>query len=217
MESAVDMESARTGTVRQAPCRQKPSGLRPDRKVEEQSMENDILKVLITEEQIRRRVQELGVELTKDYEGKDPVIVGVLKGVVVFYADMIRQIKTPCQRDFMWISSYAGTTSTGSMQVKRDISADIRGRHVRSLEDIFDTGNSLDFTYRHLLSKEPASLKICTFLDKPERRKPGITLKPDYVGYTVPNEFVVGYGLDFNEHYRNLPYIGVLKPEAYEG
>ena len=121
-------------------------------------MENDILKVLITEEQIRRRVQELGVELTKDYEGKDPVIVGVLKGVVVFYADMIRQIKTPCQMDFMWISSYAGTTSTGSMQVKRDISADIRGRHVLILEDIFDTGNSLDFTYRHLLSKEPASL-----------------------------------------------------------
>ena len=217
MESSVYMESVRTGTVRQAPCRQKPSGLRPDRKVEEQSMENDILKVLITEAQIRRRVQELGVELTKDYEGKDPVIVGVLKGVVVFYADMIRQIKTPCQMDFMWISSYAGTASTGSTQVKRDITVDIRGRHVLILEDIYDTGNSLDFTYRHLLSKDPASLKICTFLDKPERRKPGITLKPDYVGYTVPNEFVVGYGLDFNEHYRNLPYIGVLKPEAYEG
>ena len=217
MESSVYMESVRTGTVRQAPCRQKPSGLRPDRKVEEQSMENDILKVLITEEQIRRRVQELGVELTKDYEGKDPVIVGVLKGVVVFYADMIRQIKTPCQMDFMWISSYAGTASTGSMQVKRDITVDIKDRHVLILEDIYDTGNSLVFTYRHLLSKDPASLKICTFLDKPERRKPGITLKPDYVGYTVPNEFVVGYGLDFNEHYRNLPYIGVLKPEAYEG
>ena len=217
MESSVYMESVRTGTVRQAPCRQKPSGLRPDRKVEEQSMENDILKVLITEEQIRRRVQELGVELTKDYEGKDPVIVGVLKGVVVFYADMIRQIKTSCQMDFMWISSYAGTASTGSTQVKRDITVDIRGRHVLILEDIYDTGNSLDFTYRHLLSKDPASLKICTFLDKPERRKPGITLKPAYVGYTVPNEFVVGYGLDFNEHYRNLPYIGVLKPEAYEG
>ena len=178
-------------------------------------MENDILKVLITEEQIRRRVQELGVELTKDYEGKDPVIVGVLKGVVVFYADMIRQIKTPCQMDFMWISSYAGTASTGSMQVKRDITVDIRGRHVLILEDIYDTGNSLDFTYRHLLSKDPASLKICTFLDKPERRKPGITLKPDYVGFTVPNAFVVGYGLDYNEQYRNLPYVGVLKSEVY--
>ncbi len=178
-------------------------------------MENDILKVLFTEEQIRARIQELGEELTRDYQDKDPVIVGVLKGVVVFYADMIRQIKVPCQMDFMWISSYAGTTSTGKMEVKRDISSDIQGRHVLILEDIYDTGNSLDFTYRHLLSKNPASLKICTFLDKPERRKPGITLKPDYVGYQVPNEFVVGYGLDYNEHYRNLPYIGVLKPEVY--
>lgn len=178
-------------------------------------MENDILEVLFTEEQIRARIQELGEELTRDYQDKDPVIVGVLKGVVVFYADMIRQIKVPCQMDFMWISSYAGTTSTGTMEVKRDISSDIQGRHVLILEDIYDTGNSLDFTYRHLLSKNPASLKICTFLDKPERRKPGITLKPDYVGYTVPNEFVVGYGLDYNEHYRNLPYIGVLKPEVY--
>lgn len=178
-------------------------------------MENDILKVLFTEEQIRARIQELGEELTRDYQDKDPVIVGVLKGVVVFYADMIRQIKVPCQMDFMWISSYAGTTSTGKMEVKRDISSDIQGRHVLILEDIYDTGNSLDFTYRHLLSKNPASLKICTFLNKPERRKPGITLKPDYVGYRVPNEFVVGYGLDYNEHYRNLPYIGVLKPEVY--
>lgn len=178
-------------------------------------MENDILKVLFTEKQIHARIQELGEELTRDYQDKDPVIVGVLKGVVVFYADMIRQIKVPCQMDFMWISSYAGTTSTGKMVVKRDISSDIQGRHVLILEDIYDTGNSLDFTYRHLLSKNPASLKICTFLDKPERRKPGITLKPDYVGYRVPNEFVVGYGLDYNEHYRNLPYIGVLKPEVY--
>ena len=178
-------------------------------------MENDILKVLFTEKQIHARIQELGEELTRDYQDKDPVIVGVLKGVVVFYADMIRQIKVPCQMDFMWISSYAGTTSTGTMEVKRDISSDIQGRHVLILEDIYDTGNSLDFTYRHLLSKNPASLKICTFLDKPERRKPGITLKPDYVGYRVPNEFVVGYGLDYNEHYRNLPYIGVLKPEVY--
>ena len=178
-------------------------------------MEKDILKVLITEEQIRQRIQELGEELTRDYRDKDPIIVGVLKGVVVFYADMIRQIKTPGQMDFMWISSYEGTTSTGNMVVKRDVGSDIKGRHVLILEDIYDTGSSLYFTYRHLLSKEPASLKICTFLDKPERRKPGITLKPDYVGYTVPNEFVVGYGLDYNEHYRNLPYIGVLKPEVY--
>ena len=179
-------------------------------------MENNIGKVLLSEEQIRAKIAELGEILTKEYEGKDPVIVGVLKGVVVFYADMIRQIKVPCQIDFMWISSYSGTNSSGKMVVKKDISNDIKGRHVLILEDIFDTGNSLDFTYKHLLSKEPASLKICTFLDKPERRNPAVTLVPDNVGYQIPNEFVVGYGLDFDEHYRNLPYIGVLKPEAYE-
>lgn len=179
-------------------------------------MEKDIQSILLTEEQIRARVRELGEELSRDYAGKDPVVVGVLKGVVVFYGDMIRCIHVPCQMEFMWISSYAGTNSTGTMQVKRDIGADIKDRHVLVLEDIFDTGNSLDFTYRHLLSKEPASLKICTLLDKPEGRRAGITLKPDYVGFTIPNEFVVGYGLDYNEHYRNLPYIGVLKPEVYE-
>ncbi len=179
-------------------------------------MHNDILKVLITEEQLKARIAELGKQLTADYAGKDPVFVGVLKGVVVFYADMVRAIDTPCQFDFMWICSYEGTNTTGVMQVKRDISADIKGRHVVILEDIFDTGNSLDFTYKHLLTKEPASLKICTLLDKPSRRKPGITLQADYVGFEVPNEFVVGYGLDFNEHYRNLPYVGVLKPEAYQ-
>ena len=179
-------------------------------------MEKNIGKVLLTEEQLQAKVAELGEILTKEYEGKDPIVVGVLKGVVVFYSDMIRQIKTHCQMDFMWISSYAGTESTGKMVVKKDISNDIKGRHVLILEDIFDTGNSLDFTYKHLMSKEPASLKICTFLDKPERRNPEVTLKPDYVGFTIPNEFVVGYGLDFDEHYRNLPYIGVLKPEAYQ-
>lgn len=178
-------------------------------------MENDIQEILISEQEIRERIAQLGQQLTADYAGKDPVIVGVLKGVVVFYADMIRQIKTPCQMDFMWISSYAGTETTGNMIVKRDISENIKGRHVLILEDIFDTGTSLDFTYRHLLEKEPASLKICTLLDKPSRRKPGIDLQADYVGFTVPNAFVVGYGLDFNEHYRNLPYVGVLKPEIY--
>ena len=179
-------------------------------------MDKDIQQILITEEQIKSRIAELGEELTREYAGKDPVIVGVLKGVVVFYADMVRQITVPCQMDFMWISSYQGANSTGKMVVKRDVTVDIRDRHVLILEDIYDTGSSLDFTYRHLLSKQPASLKICTLLDKPERRKPGITLKPDYVGFTVPNEFVVGYGLDYNEQYRNLPYVGILKSEVYE-
>ena len=179
-------------------------------------MEKDIQQILLSEEAIRRRVEELGKLLTEEYAGKDPVVVGVLKGVVVFYSDMIRQIKVPCQMDFMWLSSYSGTNSTGELIVRRDVSVDIKDRHVLILEDIYDTGTSLDFTYRHLMSKGPASLKICTLLDKPERRKPGITLKPDYVGFTIPNEFVVGYGLDYNEHFRNLPYVGVLKPEAYQ-
>ncbi len=178
-------------------------------------MEQDIQEILITTAQLQERIRELGEILTAEYAGKDPIIVGVLKGVVVFYADMIRQIKTPCQMDFMWLSSYAGTDSTGEIRVKRDVSQPIQGRHVLILEDIFDTGSSLDFTYSHLLAKGPASLKICTLLDKPSRRKPGITLQADYVGFTIPNAFVVGYGLDFNEYYRNLPYIGVLKPEAY--
>ncbi len=179
-------------------------------------MERDIEKILVTEEQIKARIVELGKILSAEYAGKDPVVVGVLKGVVVFYADMIRQLTVPCQMDFMWISSYSGTTTTNTMEVKRDVSVDIKGRHVLILEDIFDTGNSLDFTYKHLMAKEPASLKICTLLDKPSRRNPNITLKADYVGFEVPNAFVVGYGLDFNEHYRNLPYVGVLKPEIYE-
>ena len=168
-------------------------------------MHRNIEEVLLSQQQIAQRVAELGQELSREY-----------KGVVVFYADMIRAITVPCQLDFMCISSYSGTESTGKMVVKKDVSVDVKGRHVVILEDILDTGNSLDYTYRHLLSKEPASLKICTLLDKPERRKEGITLKPDYVGFTIPNKFVVGYGLDFDEHYRNLPYVGVLKPEAYE-
>ena len=179
-------------------------------------MDKDTQQILLTQEQIQQRIDELGEILSRDYAGKDPIIVGVLKGVVVFYADMIRKLTVPCQMDFMWISSYVGTNSSGTMQVRQDITSDIRGRHVLILEDIYDTGTSLDFTYRHLLEKNPASLKICTLLDKPERRKAGITLQPDYTGFTIPNAFVVGYGLDYNEHYRNLPYIGILKPEVYE-
>ena len=178
-------------------------------------MEKDIQQVLISEKEIQDRIAQLGEVLSKEYEGKNPLVVGVLKGVVVFYADMIRKLTVPCEMDFMWISSYQGTDSTGSMVIKRDVSADIKGRHVLILEDIFDTGSSLNFVYHHLLEKEPASIKICTLLDKPSRRKPGITLKADYVGFEIPNAFVVGYGLDYNEYYRNLPYVGVLKPELY--
>ena len=179
-------------------------------------MENNIQKILITEEQLQARIQELGEILTKEYEGKNPVVIGVLKGVVVFYADMIRQIKVPCQMDFMRVSSYRGVASTGNMLMKLDLSADIKGRHVLILEDIFDTGKSLQFTYDYIMTKDPASVKIVTLLDKPEGRLEGITVQADYIGFSIPNEFVVGYGLDFNEQYRNLPYVGILKPEAYE-
>lgn len=178
-------------------------------------MISNIDRVLLSEETIQKKVEELAAQLSAEYAGKNPVFVGVLKGVVMFFSDMIKRINIPCQIDFMWISSYEGTESR-TMVVKKDLSADIKGRHVVILEDIFDSGNSLDFTYKHLLEKEPASLKVCTLLDKPERRNPKVTLQPDYIGFTIPNAFVVGYGLDFNEYYRNLPYVGVLKPEAYQ-
>ena len=178
-------------------------------------MDKDIEQILLSEEQIQNRIRELGEILTAEYADKHPVIVGVLKGVVVFYADMIRQIKVPCQMDFMWLSSYSGANSTGKMLVRQDVTADIQGRHVLILEDIFDTGSSLEFTVNHLKEKHPASIKICTLLDKPERRREGVTLQADYVGFTIPNAFVVGYGLDYNEKYRNLPYVGILKPEVY--
>lgn len=176
---------------------------------------DQIKEVLLSEEQIQQKVAALAAQISRDYEGKNPIFVGVLKGVVMFFGDFVKRVTVPCQIDFMWISSYQGTTTTGNMCVRKDVSADLKGRHVVILEDIFDTGHSLDFTYKHLLSKEPASLKICTLLDKPERRDPAVTLEPDYTGFVIPNEFVVGYGLDFNEYYRNLPFVGVLKPEAY--
>lgn len=175
-----------------------------------------IQSVLLSEEQIQSRVRELATQLSRDYAGKNPIFVGVLKGVVVFFSDFIKNFTEDCQIDFMWISSYAGANSTGAMEVKRDVAGDLKGRHVVILEDIFDTGTSLQYTYHHLLAKEPASLKICTLLDKPERRKPGITVTPDYTGFVIPNEFVVGYGLDYNEQYRNLPFIGILDPKVYQ-
>ena len=180
-------------------------------------MHQDMKEILLTEAQIQEKVRALAAQLCADYADKDPVFVGVLKGVVVFFGDMMKRIDIPCQMDFMWISSYGhGTSSSGQMVLKRDVSEDLEGRHVVILEDIFDTGNSLQFTYDHLMSKNPASLKICTLLDKPERRREGITVQADYTGFVIPNEFVVGYGLDYAEHYRNLPYIGILKPEVYE-
>ncbi len=178
-------------------------------------MQQDIQEVLISEDKLQEKIAELAAQVSADYAGKNPIFIGVLKGVVMFFGDFVKRVTVPCQIDFMCISSYSGTDSTGEMQVKMDVSADIRDRHVVIVEDIFDTGNSLSFTYEHLLAMKPASLKIVTLLDKPERRKPGVTVKADYTGFVIPNEFVVGYGMDYNEYYRNLPYIGVIKPEVY--
>lgn len=179
-------------------------------------MHQDIERVLLSEAQIKARIRELGKELTADYAGKNPVFVGVLKGVVVFYADMVRAFEDHCQMDFMWISSYQGTQSTGNILVKQDVKSDLTGRHVVILEDILDSGRSLQFVKQHLLDKGAASVRICTLLDKPEGRAAGVDIQAEYVGFTIPNAFVVGYGLDYNEQYRNLPYVGVLKPRVYE-
>ena len=153
-------------------------------------MEQNISHILLSEEQIQTRVKELAAELSVEYAGKNPIFVGVLKGVVMFYADFLKNFNGLCEMDFMWISSYSGTVSK-TMTVRQDLSKNIEGRHVVILEDIFDTGNSLQFTYDHLLAKNPASLKICTLLDKPEGRRPGVTVTADYTGFKIPNEFVV--------------------------
>ena len=179
-------------------------------------MHQDIERVLVSEAQIKNRIAELGKELLADYADKTPVFVGVLKGGVVFYADMIRAFDAPCQLDFMCISSYQGTLSTGSVRVKQDVTTDLTGRHVVILEDILDTGRSLQFVVQHLKDKGAASVRVCTLLDKPEGRAAGIHIQADYVGFSIPNAFVVGFGLDYDEKYRNLPYVGILKPQVYE-
>ncbi len=178
------------------------------------SIHDDIERVLITEEQIRSRIAELGEELTRDYADKNPIFLGVLRGVVIFYADMVRAVSIPCEFDFMAVSSYgSGTQSSGNINISKDMTIDVHGRHVVILEDILDTGRTLQAVCRLLEHRGVASLRICALLDKPARRTVDITA--DYTGFTVPNEFVVGYGLDYNDQYRNLPYVGVLKPEIY--
>ncbi len=178
-------------------------------------MINDIQKILITEEQIRTRVAELGKQVAADYDGKEPIFVSVLKGGVNFFTDMVRATPIRCQYDFLAVSSYGqATTTSGKVVLLKDLSNDIEGRHVVILEDILDTGLTLDFITKLLKERNPASLKICTLLDKPERRL--VDIYADYIGFTIPNEFVVGYGLDYQEFYRNLPFVGILKPEVYK-
>ena len=177
-------------------------------------MKEDILKVLITEDELRAKVKELGAQITRDYEGKEPFFVGVLRGCYVFMADLVRNVDLSCTMDFMAVSSYGkGTTSTGAVKITRDLSEDIEGKDVIIVEDILDSGVTLSYLKTYLLNRKPSSIRIVTLLDKPERRTKAVTA--DYYGFSVPNEFVVGYGLDYAEKYRNLPYIGVLKPEVY--
>ena len=180
------------------------------------AMDEDILKVLVTEEQLKAKVQELGEQITRDYEGKNLLLVSILKGSVVFMADIMRAIKVPNAIDFMVVSSYGGanTTTTGLVKIIKDLDSDLTGKDVLIVEDILDTGVTLSNLVPMLKMRNPNSVKICTILDKPSRRKADI--QPDYEGYQVPDEFVVGYGLDYDEKYRNLPYVGVLKPAVYE-
>ena len=180
-------------------------------------MNNDIAKVLISEEQLQAKVAELGAQISRDYEGKDLLLVSILKGSVVFMADLMRAITEPCSIDFMVVSSYGGanTTSTGLVKIVKDLDQDLSGKDVLIVEDILDTGVTLSNLVPMLKMRNPNSVKICTILDKPSRRKADI--QPDYEGFQVPDEFVVGYGLDYDEKYRNLPYVGVLKPEVYSG
>ena len=177
-------------------------------------MQDDILRVLFTEEEIRERVRAIGAQIAGDYQGKTPLFLGVLKGCFVFMADLMRAVPVQCNMDFMAVSSYGnGTSSTGAVRITKDLSRDIEGQDLIIVEDILDSGVTLSYLTKYLGNRKPASIRIVTLLDKPERRKANV--HPDYFGFIVPDEFVVGYGLDYAERYRNLPYIGVLKPEIY--
>lgn len=178
-------------------------------------MQKDIERIFFSEEEIKNRVKELGAQLTVDYKDKDPVIIGVLKGSFVFMADITRSIDTYCDIDFMAVSSYgSGTTTTGAVKITKDLSHDIQGRNVIIIEDILDSGVTLSYLKGYLEVRKPASIRICALLDKPARRRADINA--DYVGFLCPDEFIVGYGLDYAERYRNLPYIGVLKADIYK-
>ena len=176
-------------------------------------MTNDIERVLISEEAIESEVARVGRQITEDFRDKNPIFVGVLKGCFIFMADLMRHVDIKCTMDFMAVSSYSGTSSTGAVKINKDLGQDIEGRHVIIVEDILDSGVTLSYLKHYLLGRKPASITIATLMDKPARRKSDIVA--DYSCFEVPDAFVVGYGLDYNEQYRNLPYIGVLKPEVY--
>ena len=177
--------------------------------------DSDIKSVLITEEQLAAKVAEMGAQISKDYQGRKLIILGVLKGSVVFMSDLIRSITVPVEMDFMAVSSYgAGVKTSGVVKILKDLDRLIAGYDVLVVEDILDSGMTLSYLTELLRERDPASIRIATLLDKPDRRK--VHIKPDYVGFTIPDEFVVGYGLDYAELYRNLPYVGILSPSVYE-
>ncbi|MCH5463095.1 hypoxanthine phosphoribosyltransferase [Lactobacillus sp. LC28-10] len=177
-------------------------------------MNNDIERVLYSQDDIKAACQRLGADITRDYAGKNPLFIGVLKGVIFFMTDLLRELDFLADIDFIDVSSYhGGTSSTGEITLVHDIDTDISGRDVIVVEDILDSGRTLAYLRDRLSERNPKSLKVCTLLDKPEGRV--VEAKADYVGFNVPNEFLVGYGLDYIEYYRNLPYVGVLKPEVY--
>ena len=179
-------------------------------------MRNDIQEVLFSEQQLADKVAELGARISADYEDKNPLVVSVLKGSYVFMADLTRKITIPCNVDFMAVSRYgAGTKTTGEVQIIKDIGSKIDGRHLIIVEDILDSGVTLSFLMKILKARGAASIRLCTLLSKPERRKVDVPI--DYLGFEIPDAFVVGYGLDYAEKYRNLPYIGILKPSVYGG
>lgn len=177
-------------------------------------MRNDIEKILKTKTEIQAKIKQLGEQISKDYEGKNPVLICILKGGIVFLSDLMRNISTPVELDFMSLSSYGNSTkSSGVVKIKKDIDVDISNRDVVIVEDIVDSGLTLKYLDEYFMQHNPTSVKICTLLDKPNAHQ--IDLKIDYVGFEVGNEFVVGYGLDYAQKYRNLPYIGILKKEIY--
>ncbi len=180
------------------------------------SMMGDVADVLIPSEQITEKVREMGERITRDYAGERLLLVGVLRGAVVVMGDLMRRIDLPCEIDFMDISSYgSGTSSSGVVRILKDLEEDITGRHVLIVEDIIDTGLTLSYLMRSLLARKPASLEICALLTKPSRRRVELDVK--YLGFEVPDEFVVGYGLDYGGAYRNLPDICILKEEVFDG
>lgn len=177
-------------------------------------MHGDIAEVLVSEEAIQAKVAELGRRISSDYAGEELVLIGLLRGAIVFLSDLMRAITIPVRLDFIGISSYGFSTESGAVRMVMDLETDIGGRHVLVIEDIVDTGKTLSYLVENMKARQPASLRVCALLDKPERRQ--VPIKVDYVGFAIPDKFVVGYGLDFAEGYRNLPFVGVLKEHLYK-